>query len=151
MTNAINKAEVEKALMNAIQPGMNTVREVDKVMARIHKGEFDLDSAEGQVGTTSDLDGLEPTEASSDATLITDAMERWVRAMYPGHVIRDWAAGVDLVLIDDDEPSPDQVGMPSRTVYITNPFGGLAAELGILQIAAGALKEHALRVTMSDQ
>jgi hypothetical protein len=149
MTNAIDKDKAFNAMLEAAEPGKNTLREFDSVMARIRKGEFDL--PEAQVGSTSDLDGLEPTEASSDATLITDAMERWVRAMYPGHVIRDWAAGVDLVLIDDDEPSPDQVGMPSRTVYITNPFGGLAAELGILQIAAGALKEHALRVTMSDQ
>lgn len=43
MTNLANKANIETALMNAMQPGLNTIREVDKVMARIRKGEFDVE------------------------------------------------------------------------------------------------------------
>lgn len=94
------------------------------------------------------LPGAQP---DNNAQLITDALQRWVAAQYPGHVVRDWAAGLNLILMEDDNMMDDQVGLAERTTYVTDPSGTLPAEIGVLTVALDVLRAHAHRVAMEDQ
>lgn len=80
MTNALDKDRIVKEFISAAGPGKNTLREVDKVMARIRKGEFDVEEQvpELVVHAQSILDDIEPHDQKA-VEACRYIVKRWER------------------------------------------------------------------------
>lgn len=125
----MNKTSLIEALIDTTGPGKVTIRELDKVIVRIQKGEFDLPEQPIFLkgGTP------EQEDAEFDIQQAGEELARYVaeEALEEAAIVKDWIVLVDYI---GEDTGAEGFISQTGTTYASNPTGSMSAALGMMSI-----------------